>query len=34
MGGPGGMVLGGILIDQLLRGGGRGFGGGFGGGGC
>ncbi len=34
MGGPGGMVLGGVLIDQLLRGGGRGFGGGFGGGGC
>ncbi len=32
--GPGGMVLGGILIDQLLRGGGRGFRGGFRGGGC
>lgn len=33
LGNPVGMVLGGILIDQLLRGGGRGFGGGFGGGG-
>lgn len=33
LGNPVGMVLGGLLIDQLLRGGGRGFGGGFGGGG-
>ncbi len=33
-GGPAGMVLGGIVIEQLLRGGRRGFRGGFRGGGC
>ncbi|HEY3438892.1 MAG TPA: TPM domain-containing protein [Actinotalea sp.] len=32
-GGSGSLVLGGILLDQILRGGGGGFGGGFGGGG-
>jgi len=34
LGGPGGMVLGGIVIEQLLRRGRRGFRGGFRGGGC